>query len=98
MPVKTAKGSYLVNVFSESVGHHRLCDILEWQEGRMKYRREVSTFYEVGKLMGSLQANTIKTKHRNYWHAEGLVGNNATLGGFRSFIKSFLVILKESSC
>jgi Ser/Thr protein kinase RdoA (MazF antagonist) len=88
-PILAKNGQALINVYSEAVGHHRLCDLLEWREGQMRNKKSPKTFLEVGKLIGLLQKNTIKTRHRDYWHAEGLLGNNATLGPLRDLYSEF---------
>jgi len=80
-PVQTKSGRYLVKINNSKVGHFRYCDLLEWQNGYIKNKKAPTTFFEVGNLIGKLQCNTIKSKHRFYWDTNGLLGKKATLGG-----------------
>lgn len=79
-PLRSRSGELIINLKNDRVGHSRYCDVLEWQDGYIKNKKTPSTFYEVGKLIGQLQKYTIKSKHRNYWDANGLIGKHATLG------------------
>ncbi|MGB0453381.1 MAG: phosphotransferase enzyme family protein [Bacteriovoracaceae bacterium] len=94
-PIASNEGSFLVLVQNEKVGIPRYCDLLEWQEGHIKTRKTPQTFFEVGKLIGQLQANTIKSKYRNYWDTKGLVGKEATLGGIPAMAKDFPKQIKK---
>ena len=88
-PVRSKSGKLIIHIGNEKVGHSRFCDLLEWQDGYMKTKKNPKTFFEVGKLIGELHQNTIKSKHRLYWDSEGLIGKNATLGGVPALYKDF---------
>jgi Ser/Thr protein kinase RdoA (MazF antagonist) len=88
-PVPSREGNLIVYIDNREVGHSRYCDLLEWQDGYMKNKKTSKTFFEVGKLIGELQKNTIKSKHRMYWDSKGLVGRKATLGGLPALAKDF---------
>jgi Ser/Thr protein kinase RdoA (MazF antagonist) len=88
-PMLSKDGSFIVYVGNKKVGHSRFCDLLEWQDGYIKKKKNPKTFFEVGKLIGELHKNTIKSKHRLYWNTEGLIGKNATLGGVPALYKDF---------
>lgn len=88
-PIRSKNGDFIVFIGNSKVGHSRYCDLLEWQEGHIKNKKTPKTFYAVGKLIGELHRNTIKSKHRLYWDAEGLVGKNATLGGVPALYNEF---------
>jgi Ser/Thr protein kinase RdoA (MazF antagonist) len=88
-PLASKTKQFLVNVECSSMGHARLCDILEWQEGHIKSKKSPAIFYKVGLLIGSLQVNAIRTRHRQYWDTEGLVGKQATLGAVGELKEEF---------
>ena len=94
-PIRSKRNSFIVYVGNEKVGHQRYCDLLEWQDGHIKNRKSSKTFFQVGKLIGELQKNSIKSKHRHYWDAEGLTGKNATLGGLPAVYSDFPKQAKE---
>lgn len=78
-PLKTKRGSLITEVHHPLVGK-RFVSILTWQDGFIKYKKTEKDFYAVGSLLGRLQNNAIKSKHRQYWNAQGLMGKNATFG------------------
>lgn len=80
-PLRSKSGELIIYLKNDQMGHYRYCDVLEWQDGYIKNKKNPNTFFEVGKLIGELQKYTIKSKHRNYWDANGLIGKKATLGG-----------------
>ena len=88
-PIKTKDGKLLIEVENESMGHTRICNILEWCPGFIKNQKNSDTFYKVGQLIGSLQSNQIKSKYRHYWHAEGLLGKDATFGNLKALDTMF---------
>lgn len=88
-PALSKSGKLLVELECEAMGHARLCDLLEWCPGFIKEKKKPQTFFQVGRLIGQLQSNQIKTRHRNYWHAEGLIGKKATLGSLGALNKEF---------
>jgi len=88
-PVLSRAGKLIIYIANKAVGHARYCDLLEWQDGYMKKKKTSKAFFEVGKLIGELQKNTIKSKHRMYWDSQGLMGRNATLGGLPALAKDF---------
>lgn len=92
-PIRSINNQLILSEGKELLGHDRYCDLLKWQDGRILNNKNPHIFYKVGVLAGILQSNTIKSKHRHYWNAEGLVGENAVLGplsGLRSeFPKQF---------
>lgn len=61
----------------------RFCSVLEWQSGRMRFKKiGPKGFYAIGELTARLHlsAAKLKTRHRNYWSADGLLGREAKLG------------------
>ena len=88
-PILSKDGNLIVHIGNKKVGHFRFCDLLEWQDGYIKNKKKSNDFFEVGKLIGELHKNTIKSEHRLYWNTEGLIGKNATLGGAPALYKKF---------
>jgi Ser/Thr protein kinase RdoA (MazF antagonist) len=61
----------------------RFCSVLEWQSGRIRFKKiGPKGFYAIGELTARLHlsAAKLKTRHRNYWSADGLLGREAKLG------------------
>jgi len=88
-PIVSRRGNLIEEVIHEGIGHYRFCDLLQWEEGSIKNKKTPKTFFQVGKLIGELQKKTIKSQHRIYWDAQGLIGKNATLGPVSCLQKDF---------
>lgn len=84
-PLLSKSGNFVELQTGEEVPS-RYCSILEWQPGRMKFQKLTpKSFYSIGELTAHLHksASKRKVKHRNYWTADGLLGDNATLGSLQ---------------
>ena len=87
-PIPFANGKYLKK-FAHN-GYSRYCDLLKWQEGKMRYNNVTQKdFGELGRLLSYLHQNSLKKTNRKYWHANGLLGKDATFGSL-SKLKDFL--------
>ena len=88
LPIKAINGSFVSELTFPLVGK-RYFALLTWKDGFIKYKKSAQDFYSVGSLLADLQNNTIKTKHRHFWMAEGLLGNNTTFGSTALLKKDF---------
>ena len=81
-PVPARDGKLLVAIKSSFVGEVRYCDVFEWVEGKIRTRGLThKDFYLVGELTARLQQSTSGVKtHRDYWSAEGLIGDIGKFG------------------
>ncbi len=84
-----AKYKTLVNELNFPQVGKRYFVLLTWKDGFVKYKKSINDFYSVGSLLAELQNNTINSRHRNYWMAEGLLGNNATFGSIKLLKDNF---------
>lgn len=80
-PVKNRKGQLVEVTDHLNVPGSRNCSLMKWQEGRFIDKSlKPHHLFELGKLIGLMQNNAKISVHRNYWNAEGLIGNKATWG------------------
>jgi Ser/Thr protein kinase RdoA (MazF antagonist) len=82
-PVRSKNGRFIESLATDRIKRERQCCLFEWVEGGF-VGKKVSPrhMFELGELLAKLQASTvgIKSKHRRYWTAEGLVGTAPTFG------------------
>lgn len=82
-PVLSKKGNLVETLEHEDIGGSRNCSVFEWIHGYFLDKSiKPKHMFEVGQLLGDFQNNTPKgkTKNRQYWTAEGLVGPNPKFG------------------
>lgn len=61
----------------------RYCSLLNWTDGKLVSKSiKAKHMYSVGQMIADMQNNTPKgkSKNRNYWTAEGLIGENPKFG------------------
>lgn len=78
-PLLTRKDTYLAEAFHPAISTLRYCDMFEWLPGKKLWKSIDSNYaYEMGLIIAQLQRNgkQVKIKHRHYWDADGLVGEN----------------------
>ncbi|MBT4761177.1 MAG: phosphotransferase [Bdellovibrionaceae bacterium] len=88
-PLISNSGELLTKVYIPEVGQSRYCDVLLWQEGQIKYKKQPQNFFDIGVLTAKLQKNTITSIHRKYWDAKGLLGEYPTFGSLSAIKKEF---------
>lgn len=82
-PVRSKKGNLVETVEHADMGSSRNCSVLVWVPGSFLEKSiKPKHLFEVGQLLADFQNNTPKgkTKHRQYWTAEGMVGTNPKFG------------------
>jgi Ser/Thr protein kinase RdoA (MazF antagonist) len=80
-PVPAKNGRLLQEVTSQELT--RNCCLFEWIEGRfIRKGVQPNHLFMVGQVIAELQSRVPRSKinHRNYWNAEGLVGNQPKFG------------------
>lgn len=78
-PVISKKGHLVETVEHEAVDGSRNCSVFKWIHGSFIEKSiQPRHMFEVGQILADFQNNTPKgkTKDRQYWTAEGLVGTN----------------------
>ncbi|MFK8013634.1 MAG: phosphotransferase enzyme family protein [Marinicellaceae bacterium] len=86
-PISSKNGLLVEEVTIGETLDTRLCSVLTWIDGNLKFRSLTQkSLFNTGLLAGKLHKNAIKQKvvHRNYWDSEGLLGKNASFGSLQS--------------
>jgi Ser/Thr protein kinase RdoA (MazF antagonist) len=80
-PFASKKKNLIEKVAHEDVGS-RYCDVFNWIDGKFLSKSISETdMYEIGKLLAKIQSvGKRDSKHRKYWHADGLVGKEPKFG------------------
>ena len=76
-PLYSNEGTYLVEHSLPGILDRSYCVLFEWIEGRFLWKGINKKYaYHVGSLIAKLQESgkQVKTKHRNYWNADGIAG------------------------
>lgn len=86
-PLRSKRGEWIESVAHPDIPSARNCSMFQWIEGRFIDKSlSPKHLYQVGQTLAGLQAHTplAKVKHRQYWTAEGLVGENAKFGSIEA--------------
>lgn len=75
--LQSRTGESLIEESHAAILESRYCSMFKWIEGRRFWKGINNNYaYQLGVVMGKLQHNgrSVRTKHRYYWDADGLVG------------------------
>ena len=78
-PFCSKDGEFVVKCYHPSIDAPRYCDMFEWVPGGFRWKSINDQYaYSLGETIAKLQQNgkSVKTQHRNYWDAGGLVGTD----------------------
>ncbi len=78
-PYAAKNGQYVITCKDPLIGK-RYIDILSWEDGFIKNKKSLTDFQNIGHLLGELQTVKMRSKDRDYWDVDGLLGKNATFG------------------
>jgi len=82
-PIKNLNSKLTTLIAHPLMGGDRHCDLLEWQNGKMKVNfLRIEDLRKIGELTAFLheKGSEFQNKSRDYWDAEGLIGKNAKFG------------------
>lgn len=92
-PLRSRKNKLIEAVSTDGVPHPRNCCVFAWIDGKAIDNPTLKQVRLAGELLGKFQKHRPKsTRHRKYWHADGLAGPH---GRFGSIDKLSRVSAKE---
>lgn len=103
IPLRAKSHQLLETVFLPEVGSKRYVCIFHWIDGHNVWKSlSQKHLYLLGQKMGFLQKQSVKrkVKHRRYWDAEGLLGENPKMGPTKNLLVATKIqqkIVSESS-
>ena len=82
-PIKNLSSKLTTLVNHSLMGEGRYCDLLQWQNGKMKFKSlKGEDLCKMGELTALLhnEGSKFKSQARNYWDAKGLIGKESKFG------------------
>lgn len=88
-PIRSKNNKLVESIYLEAMGRERNICLFHWIDGKFVWKSlSERHLCLIGKNMGILQKFTgnRKTKHRQYWAAEGLLGDQAKMGPITNLV------------